>query len=220
MLVSEDTIRVLEQAEKTGSQLRLVGARLDRKSYEAAAKAIEAAGGKWNCKAEAHLFDGSALEAIEPILLTGEITSAKQEFGAFFTPPDIAQRVMEIAELRHGMEVLEPRAGLGALATPARDVPCLVDCVEILGKHVARLVDSNLYRRVISNDFLCEVPRPTYDRVVMNPPFAKQADIAHVSHAARFLRTGGRLVAIMSNSITFRTDARPNYLVDTTSHNG
>jgi 16S rRNA G1207 methylase RsmC len=38
----------------------------------------------------------------------------------------------------------------------------------------------------------------------MNPPFAKQADIAHVTHAHQFLKPGGLLVAVMSNSVTFR----------------
>jgi type I restriction-modification system DNA methylase subunit len=42
----------------------------------------------------------------------------------------------------------------------------------------------------------------------MNPPFAKQADIAHVTHAAKFLKPGGRLVSVMSASVTFRTDAK------------
>jgi type I restriction-modification system DNA methylase subunit len=43
-----------------------------------------------------------------------------------------------------------------------------------------------------------------FDRVVMNPPFSRQADIRHVLHAFRFLRAGGRLVSVMSASVQFR----------------
>jgi type I restriction-modification system DNA methylase subunit len=49
-------------------------------------------------------------------------------------------------------------------------------------------------------DFLTVEPRPIFDRIVMNPPFAKQADIAHVAHALSFLKPGGRLVAITTPS--------------------
>jgi type I restriction-modification system DNA methylase subunit len=47
-----------------------------------------------------------------------------------------------------------------------------------------------------------------FDRVIMNPPFANQADIAHVTHALKFLNYGGRLVAIMSAGVSFRGDRK------------
>ncbi len=40
----------------------------------------------------------------------------------------------------------------------------------------------------------------------MNPPFSNGADIAHVTHAIQFLAPGGRLVAILSAGVSFRTD--------------
>jgi hypothetical protein len=42
----------------------------------------------------------------------------------------------------------------------------------------------------------------------MNPPFAGQADIEHVTHALNFLKPGGKLVAIMSAGVTFRQDRK------------
>jgi hypothetical protein len=53
-------------------------------------------------------------------------------------------------------------------------------------------------------DFLLAKPAPVFDRVVMNPPFAKQLDVAHVMRAFDFLRMGGRLVSVMSTSFQFR----------------
>jgi hypothetical protein len=41
--------------------------------------------------------------------------------------------------------------------------------------------------------------------VMMNPPFARRADLAHVTHALRFVKPGGVLVAIMANGVTFHS---------------
>ncbi len=55
-------------------------------------------------------------------------------------------------------------------------------------------------------DFLLIPERPGYDRVIMNPPFADKADIAHIRHALGFLRPGGILVSVMSAGVQFRED--------------
>lgn len=204
MRVDQDILAVLDRAIVSGSTLTLTG-QLDRKLYERTAKAIEAAGGKWSRKAKAHVFDGDAAAAIEPIILTGEIVSAKQELGAFYTPPKVARLVIALANLGPGLSVLEPSAGRGALAAPAHLAGCRVDCVEIDPRSVAILC-STPYDCVVEADFLAQRPEPLYDRVVMNPPFARQDDIRHVMHAFRFLKPGGRLVAVMSSSVRFRTD--------------
>ena len=163
---------------------------------------LEAAGGKWNRKAKAHLFDGDAADAIEQIILTGEIT-IPQDFGYFPTPEPIVARLIELAEIEPGMTVLEPSAGQGNIAKAVADI-AKVDCVELLQKNVEALLAGEFARDVIMSDFLALVPAPTYDRVVMNPPFARQDDIRHVTHAMRFLKDGGRLVSVMAASILFR----------------
>jgi 16S rRNA G1207 methylase RsmC len=50
--------------------------------------------------------------------------------------------------------------------------------------------------------------KPLYDRILMNPPFSKQQDIDHVLHAWKFLKPGGRLVAIMSGGTDYRTNKK------------
>jgi hypothetical protein len=47
-----------------------------------------------------------------------------------------------------------------------------------------------------------------YDRVLMNPPFEKGADMAHVRQAFNHVKAGGWLVAIMSNGFRFRQTSR------------
>jgi 16S rRNA G1207 methylase RsmC len=62
---------------------------------------------------------------------------------------------------------------------------------------------------VHQGDFLhCNGDLGKFDRVVMNPPFADQADIDHVTHALSFLKPGGKLVAIMSAGASFRQDRK------------
>lgn len=55
-------------------------------------------------------------------------------------------------------------------------------------------------------DFLSVEPMASFDRIVMNPPFGRQADLKHVSHALKFLKPGGLLVSVMASSVTFRSN--------------
>ncbi len=214
MNIDSKVLDVLSNADTVGSFLKLTG-QLDRPLYMAVNKVLEAAGGKWNRKAQAHVFDGDAGEIMETIILTGKVTNKKQELGAFFTPTAIAERLIEIAQIEPGMLVLEPSAGDGAIAVPIAKLGAIVHCFEIdratSEKLVSRLfATSPEYSVSPCTDFL-QVEKPNlrgdlYDRVVMNPPFAKQDDIRHVLHAARFLASGGRLVSIMAAGVTFRTN--------------
>lgn len=199
--VPQPVMEVLDRAIINGSALQLTG-QLDRKLYVETNKVIEAAGGKWDKKAKAHVFDGEALDAIEPILLTGEYARTKQDFGQFDTPSELAERVANIADVQAGMTVLEPSAGIGNIAAVARQFGAFVTCWEIDAKRAEKL--DGIGHSVNVGDFLSATPGPNFDRVVMNPPFARQADIHHVNHAHRFLKSGGLLVAIMSASVMFR----------------
>jgi predicted RNA methylase len=204
MKIPTNVLEVLDQAETDGPRLTLTGT-LDRKLYLDTAKVLEAAGGKWSRRERAHLFDGDAADAIEPVILTGEITSTRQQFGYFPTPAPIVEQLLTLARIEPGMRMLEPSAGRGAIALAAAHAGALVDCVEIQEQHAAEISAAHhLDVTVLVADFLTTRPQPVYDRVVMNPPFARQADIAHVSHAWEALRPGGLLVAVMSAGVTFR----------------
>ena len=205
MKVPTNVLEVLDRAETDGQRLVLTGT-LDRKLYTATAKVLEAAGGKWSRKAQAHLFDGDAADAIETVILTGEVISRKQEFGYFPTPAPIVQQLIDLADIKPGMTVLEPSAGQGAIALAAAEAGAVVDCVEIQDSNAAVISDAHhMNVTVLVTDFLTTSPQQAYDRVVMNPPFARQDDIRHVLHAHQHLKPGGLLVAVMSNGVTFRS---------------
>lgn len=206
MRVDNDVLAVLARATTDGDALTLVG-QLDRKLYVATNAVLEAGGGKWNKKAKAHLFEGGAAEAMEQIILTGEVTlirTIQQDFGYFPTPPAVVARLMALADVQPGMQALEPSAGRGAIAHALVAAGAEVDCVELLADNVAHLAANVAANAVQQADFLSIAPCQEYALVCMNPPFAKQADIHHVNHALKFLKPGGRLVSVMSASVTFR----------------
>lgn len=204
MKIDRDVMAVLSIAEVSGSALTLVG-QLDRKLYERTNKVLEAAGGKWNRKAKAHIFDGEAAARVDQMLLTGEVVVPKDEFEFFPTPAVVAEQVLELAAIDVGMRVLEPSAGRGALVDALNGLVA-VDCIEMMPANAEHLRGLGWLNAVNEADFLTVEPNPIYDRVVMNPPFSRQADIKHVQHALKFLKPDGRLVAIMSAGVEFRQD--------------
>lgn len=208
MRIDGDVLEVIERSNTVGLHLYLPG-QIDRKMYLRVNKALELAGGKWHRGHKAHLFNVSAEDAIEQMVLTGEVVDAKREFDAFYTPPELAQSMCELAALKSGSLVLEPSAGDGAIALEASLRGALVDCIEIRSLEASKLRAAGRYHQVLEGDFLGvpPPPEPAYDTVLMNPPFSKRQDVKHVIHARAFLRPGGRLVAIMSAAITFRQDA-------------
>lgn len=134
-----------------------------------------------------------------------------KNFGFFPTPQDVVDRIMcQHLWVKDGMTVLEPNAGTGSLAIPMVKAGAAVTCVEIQPHLAKGLEEMQLFRSVVCADFLRQVPEilGTFDRIVMNPPFDKGLDVDHVSHAVRFLKSGGQLVAIMSAGAEFREDKR------------
>ena len=136
-------------------------------------------------------------------------TTMARNFGFFPTPPEVVKIVMRHARItRHDppLSVLEPNAGTGPLARAAADAGAEVDCVEIQSALAEALAHEGCYRAVTTTDFLQHraTPARRYDRIVMNPPFDRGLDIAHVEHALQFLKTDGMLLAIMSAGTEFR----------------
>lgn len=209
MQVAQPILEILERSALVGSTLTLPPGNLDRPVYEAVNKVIVAAGGKWNRSKKCHVFEGEAIDTIDPILLTGEYTRTKQDFGQFDTPADVVPGLLMLAKIEPGMTLLEPSAGLGNIVFEAESQGARVAAYEVDANRALACQKRCLLRGgMIVGDFLCAEPTPAFDIVAMNPPFAKKADIEHVMHAAKFVKPGGKLVAIMSPGHTFRTDAR------------
>lgn len=210
--IPQDVLSALDGLTFDGSIARIAG-QLDRALYTRTDKVLQALGGKWDRRAKGHVFTGEdAAARVEEALLTGTYERA-ENFDYFPTPPELAREVVRRAGLRDGMSVLEPSAGDGALCDAAlagvpHDFGCDVwdfHCFEIRPDLRAKLGAKGL--RVDSQpDFIAAsyFTLDAFDRVVMNPPFSRQQDVDHVTHALNFLAPDGLLVAIMSAGVEFR----------------
>jgi protein-L-isoaspartate O-methyltransferase len=206
MRVEQEVLAVLDGAIVDGNRLVLTGT-LDRRLYAAVNKVIDGIGGKWNRSVKAHVFNEPVAELLDPILATGEYSRVKQDFGQFDSPPDVVDRVVRLAKIEPGMSVLEPSAGLGNIVRAALSHGGRVTAVEIDTKRAAAL--SGLPDAVvIHGDFLSWNPPEQFDRVAMNPPFARQVDIDHVLRAFDLLKARGRLVSVMSGGVLFRNNRK------------
>ena len=153
---------------------------------------------------------GATLEALRPRFAKlatrhedGSAPRAVSAFNLFQTPAELAPRVVEAAEVRPGMRVLEPEAGLGRLIEALPKY-----CGEIVAVEVAPVLAAELFCRdwmgvtLMQRDFLTCTPAElvTFDRIVMNPPFHMRSDIRHILHARKFLKPGGVLAALCLNT--------------------
>jgi predicted RNA methylase len=206
--IAAPALEVLRRCTATEVGVFLPSGQLERKLYEAVNEVLEALGGKWNRSKKCHQFKDDPRAVLQVALATGSFITP-QDFGYFPTPEAIARKVVEAADIRPGMVVLEPSAGRGALAKVAGEIVGVenVHTVEMLPDNRAVLQEAGF--NLFGEDFLAMTPRPMYDRIVMNPPFERLADIAHVEHAARFLRPDGVLVAITSPGWQFREQKKP-----------
>lgn len=213
MRVSDSVMSILSLCVCDGSTLCLPPGQLARNDYIAVNKVLEQIGAKWNRKRGAHIVEGDAQDALDQVLTTGVVQNKKQELGFFETPIAVIGPMIRLANLAPHHQALEPSAGRGAIAAHVAPLVEHLDCWEIDPTHPLDLVRAAAPRDrvdIYHGDFLAQSfdgKRP-YDRIVMNPPFARGADVQHVMHAYQTLASGGLLVSVMSAGITFKEDAR------------
>lgn len=212
MVKLDDEVRaVLLRAEITATSVRLPE-QLDRALYVRVDKVLGAAGGKWNRKAKAHVFT-----TFDPRTMLADVGTAagienrQQILQQFPTPPAVADRLVELADVLPEHDVLEPSAGTGAIADALRAAGVRQPVLVEIDEHLVADLRARGYERVLQLDFML-IDRPDecgygrgFDRIIMNPPFRNRQDITHVSHAFGMLKPGGVLVAVMSPSIDFRS---------------
>ncbi|CCQ65128.1 hypothetical protein CWATWH0402_1007 [Crocosphaera watsonii WH 0402] len=125
--------------------------------------------------------------------------------GYFPTPKPICEQMVKLAMLQPGMRVWEPSGGKGDIASAineAADVNLEVCELNYNLREVLKVKGFN----VIASD--CFDVTTSYDRILMNPPFVKGSEIIHIRHTFARLVDGGRLVAIVPESIEFRKDKK------------
>ena len=125
----------------------------------------------------------------------------------FPTPVAVTEEMLAAADIRPGMAVLEPSAGMGHIADRIREKGVEPVVVE-LEPQKRELLEAKGYE-VVGKDFMKDFSEgKSYDRIVMNPPFSKRQDTEHVRRAYDLLKPGGRLVAIVSEGSFFGKDSK------------
>ena len=208
--IAPEIAEILRNCVYEGGLLKLPS-QLPRNQYVAVNKVLEALGGEWSRKWKGHVFDGDAKTIITTAIDAGKYCDAKKEDDFYETPEPLATRLINLAGVQEGDLVLEPSAGKGVIVGLLKAAGADVVAVETNVAYYNDLLKLDV-ESIFTCDFLTLIPScRKFNCVVMNPPFGRngtQADIDHVRHAWKFLKVGGRLVSVMSNGWTFRTNKK------------
>lgn len=208
----EDDVRVvLNRGHTVGHLYYLPNEQLDRKLYERVNKVLTIAGGKWiGGKTKAHMFENNHPDEVLGLALeSGSITDKKQLHQQFFTPDELACRLMDkhinYTCLGAYTRCMDPSAGHGSLMRALKRHHTNVLGFDIDQNCIKKMQETGL--DVLKQDFLQVEPTPgmMMDLIYMNPPFTGGQDIDHVLHAFRFLNPGCSLYAIMSPGWMYQT---------------
>ena len=191
-----------------GNVIKLPNVQLDRKEYLKLKKDLELIGGKWKGhKVQGFVFKSDPTELLREII--NGYGNIKKHYQFFATPPALADKLVELADIKPEHIILEPSAGQGALieAILRHGHPSMnIFAVELMSVNSIVLTTKGFDHEV--GDFLKIPDQNFYDRIIANPPFAKNQDIDHVNRMYELLKPGGRLVSIMSPHWTFATNKK------------
>ncbi len=205
--VPDDVIPILRRSTFAGNVLTLPE-QLPRETYLRVAKVLTAARGKWNRKANGHVFPFDPRELIGAVVEDGVVVDAKKTLGFFETPDALAQRLIGLSGIGAGETVLEPSAGLGRIAKHllARGVNVVAVEIDPTNAEALRQLGNGITVHCEPFEAFQVREAALFDAVIMNPPFANNLDMKHIRAAWEFVRPGRRLIAICSEGPFFRQD--------------
>jgi len=195
---------ILQKCTVVGNVVKLPDEQLDRKLYLEVSKSLEFIGGKWKGgKIMGFVFNTDPTDLLSEIS-TGEKRNLKKEFQFFETPTELAEELVQLANIQVNDSILEPSAGQGAIVKVI-----LRNMKSVFGYKTNtvfgyELSDINqIFLNKISgfvlygNDFLTEC-NLKFDKIIANPPFSGNQDIDHILKMYESLEIGGRLVTVSS----------------------
>jgi hypothetical protein len=209
MKITEQTTQILKQWKILWSDYFLPDVKLDRKEYLTCNEVLEAIWLKWSRKDKCHKWEEDIGGTLFEILDTGEVETLKEyrdKFQFFPTPDDLADFLVEQADIRDDDTILEPSAWKWAIlkAIKRKNQTPIVTAVEVNKDFISFIRD--LSDNTSEIDFL-EYKWHTFSKIIMNPPFSNSQDAKHIVHAYSLLKEGWTLTSIASSSIKTRTGA-------------
>lgn len=217
--LDDETRAVFLKSRIEGTCLYLAD-QLPREVYLRVAKAIKAAGGQWNRQAGCHVFPADVRQTLNIAADTVQVVNVQQTYQSFYTPDEIARQMVRYLGLpgKAWPRILEPSAGDGRLIEAAGQyVDWQADFVAVeLNEQAAsgllkRYAGTKASVLVIQGDFMAQNgDLGDFDRILMNPPFTRGQDVAHIKRALSYLKPGGRLVALCADGPKQRDELKPH----------
>jgi hypothetical protein len=132
-------------------------------------------------------------------------TSVSKDLQFYWSPADVIAKALEFAGIYNLREwrnnppepsrILEPSCGDGRIMDAIRAHGHRAFGIEY---HAGRSAEARTKgHNVLTANFLECPAEPTFDFVVMNPPFYGRHYLKHIRHALEFLKPGGTLVSIL-----------------------
>lgn len=207
-------IEILKQCRVEGNNVYLPEGQLERPLYAKVAKKLNDIGGKWKGgKIQAFVFPSDPTELLQQIV-GGEKINLKKDYQFFATPDDLADVLVELAELDKLpvdiiSAILEPSAGDGAIVKAINRALSYqtVSCYEAMPTNIDILKKNNSVL-FLGEDFLQCPYKDKFDRIIANPPFANNQDIDHVYKMFDVCKPKGIIVTIVSDHWTFATEKK------------
>lgn len=130
-----------------------------------------------------------------------------RDYTKFFTPSEVANRLVGFANIRPFNKILEPSAGDGSIVRAIHRYekiafddyqPCYVHAVEKNKEYIQKLINSGCDYIIIGDFLHAPLPNCSYDSIIANPPFGHEHDInSHLSKMYELLKPSGRIVSIV-----------------------
>jgi len=205
--ITVDVLDQLRSCEVDGIIVRMP--QMQRDLYMKVNRVLTALGGRWSRKLKGHMFEDNPGDRLNDAVTMGKVTDPKKEFQFFETPYQLAERMVDLADIQACDSLLEPSAGDGAIvaAIQRRFNKRTVHVAELDRGHEKKLGRFKPFITVHWGNFL-DAKQCMWDKIIANPPFSKGQDVDHVSKMMEVLRPGGKIVTITSPGWTFRNDKR------------
>lgn len=208
---TDPVLEVLRQCRVEGKVIKLPIGQLERSLYIEVRDKLINIGGRWKGgKTQGFQFDDDPSELLAEIA-AGVNRNIKQEFQFFETPDDVADLIIDLAEIKPDDRVCEPEVGRAALIKAMRRKNKLnqVWAWELNEKLHPEILHFGTY--INGTDFLIDDEQfhGFFDIIIANPPFSNFQDIDHIYQMYRYLKPGGRIVSVTSKSWTFNSNRKP-----------
>ena len=205
--VDNETRRILSGAKLVGTHVKFDP--MPNRDYDRIKYLMEYIGGHWREKDKAFVFKiphSEIKEQMEYLLKLNDVNiDADTAFAIkaqYYPTPDwLAEYMIALADIKSTDKVLEPSAGRGRLLNYISKYTQDIVCIEPNEVNALSLEEQGYTPlRLKFEEYYKNVPKASFDKIVMNPPFSKEMDLRHIALAYNLLKPGGTLISLAAEN--------------------